>query len=70
MHEPGVPEILIKVGHNGDAHKAKGAMFTNGLLSIMVAIGFFSVFTIAVGITLKVDGAIPIVHIIMAPLAT
>jgi len=70
MHGPGVPETLINVGHKGEAHKAKGAIFTKGLLSIIVAIGFFSVLTIAVGITLNVAGAIPIVHVIIAPLAT
>ena len=28
---PGVPDILINVGHAGEEHRAKGIIFTNGL---------------------------------------
>ncbi len=67
---PGVPVAMIKVGHKGDEHKQNGATFTYGLLSIMVAIGLLSVNTSLIGSTVSIEGAIPIVQVIIAPLET
>lgn len=47
-----------------------GEMLANGLLSMMVAAGLFSMLTIAVGITESVPGAAPIGHCNIAPVTT
>lgn len=58
------------IGFAGDMHMANGMMFTNGILSIMLASGISSVITMFVGNTTSVLGAIPIVHIKVAPMQT
>jgi hypothetical protein len=51
-------------------HTPNGGMFTNGFLSMIDAIGFFSAITLAIGRTFKVDGATPNEHCSIAPVAT
>jgi len=58
------------VGFAGDLHTPKGGIFTIGLLSIIVAAGFFSAMTLFAGSTINVLGAAPIVHIKLAPMFT
>jgi hypothetical protein len=53
-----------------ELHIPKGNIFTIGLLSIMVAAGRFDVSTPLVGSTIRVAGATPKVHDIIAPLHT
>ncbi len=52
-----------------DMHIPKGGMFTNGLLSIILAAATPPV-TLLTGRTFKVEGAIPKLHIIIAPEVT
>ena len=58
------------IGFAGDIHIAKGMMFTNGMLSMMLASGTSSVMTWFVGSTTSVLGAMPMVHIMVAPMHT
>jgi hypothetical protein len=53
-----------------EVHIPKGNILTMGLLSIMVAAGWFEVSTLLVGNTMNVLGAAPNVHINVAPLHT
>ena len=55
------------VGFDKLLHMAKGAMFTMGAKSIMVAAGLPSTITRDVGNGLRVDGAKPKLHCSMAP---
>jgi hypothetical protein len=57
-------------GFAGDLHIPKGNIFTNGLLSIILAAGVFSVITLLTGKTINELGANPIVHIKLAPIFT
>jgi hypothetical protein len=57
-------------GLAGDMHMANGMMFTIGLLSRMLASGWFAVFTRLTGSTTRLLGAIPILHCSVAPLQT
>jgi hypothetical protein len=52
-----------------DSHSPKGGMFTTGIWSMMFAAGVVAM-TLFVGRTFRVEGAIPNVHIIMAPVVT
>jgi hypothetical protein len=58
------------VGLAGDMHIPKGMMLTIGMLSMMLASGISLVKTMLVGNTTRELGAIPIVHIIIAPMQT
>jgi len=58
------------IGFAGDMHIPNGMMFTNGILSIMLASGTSSVMTRFVGRTTSELGAMPIVHIMVAPMQT
>ncbi len=51
-------------------HTPNGAMFTNGMLSMIVAAGLFSMLTMARGRTLNVLGAAPIGQASIAPVTT
>lgn len=51
-------------------HSPNGMMFMNGLLSMMLAAGWFSTITRLAGSTINVDGAIPNEHKVDAPLTT
>lgn len=51
-------------------HTPNGGMFAIAMLSMMLAIGFFSAITRAAGITLSVDGATPNEHCSNAPVTT
>jgi hypothetical protein len=53
------------VGFAGDAHIAKDMIFTNGLLSMILAIGM-AVLTLLIGRTVKELGANPKLHLSMA----
>jgi hypothetical protein len=53
-----------------ELHVPKGMMLAIGLLSIIVAAGWFDVITLLAGNTVSVPGAAPKVHIIVAPLHT
>lgn len=53
-----------------EVHIPKGAIFTMGLLSIMVAMGCDVVITILSGKTVNVPGATPKLHCSVAPLHT
>lgn len=53
-------------GFDIEVHIPNGIIFTIGLLSIMVATGILET-TFALGITFNIDGAIPNVHIHIAP---
>jgi hypothetical protein len=57
-------------GLAGEVHIPKGAIFTMGLLSIMVAMGCDVVITILSGKTVNVPGAAPKLHCSVAPLHT
>lgn len=56
-------------GFDIEVHIAKGMMFVIGILSIMLAIGV-AVWTIFVGRTVMVPGAVPKLHLSIAPLHT
>ena len=58
------------IGFAGDMHMPKGMIFTMGMLSMMFASGTSSVITILVGRTTSELGAIPMVHIMVAPMQT
>lgn len=51
-------------------HMPNGGMFTNGLLSMIVAAGMFVAVTLAVGKTFSALGAAPKLHCIIAPVTT
>jgi hypothetical protein len=51
-------------------HMPNGMMFTNGIWSMMFASGTSSVITRLVGRTTSELGAIPMVHIMEAPMQT
>jgi hypothetical protein len=53
-----------------ELHIAKGGMFAIGMLSIILAAGMLLVRTLFFGNTIKVEGAIPKVQLIMAPIQT
>jgi hypothetical protein len=57
-------------GFAGLMHIPNGAMFAIGAKSMIVAAGILEQFTIGVGSAVSVDGAMPIVHIIIAPETT
>jgi hypothetical protein len=54
----------------GDMHMPNGAMFTFGLLSMMLAAGWFELCTRLAGSTESVPGAAPNEHAIIAPFTT
>src|ERR1700723_2017766 len=58
------------IGLAGDMHMPNGMMFTIGILSMMLASGISLVKTMFVGRTTSELGAIPMVHIIIAPMQT
>src|SRR3984957_13096452 len=58
------------IGLAGDIHMPNGMMFTSGMLSMMFASGTSSVMTRLVGNTTSELGAIPMVHIMVAPMQT
>jgi hypothetical protein len=58
------------IGFAGDMHAPNGMMFTIGILSMMLASGISLVNTMFVGSTTSELGAIPIVHIMVAPMQT
>jgi hypothetical protein len=58
------------IGFAGDMHMPNGMIFTMGMLSMMFASGTSSVMTILVGSTTSELGAIPMVHIMVAPMQT
>jgi len=61
MQGPGIPKAANE-GIDGDLHIPNGSTFTNGTLSIILAIGVVVV-TLLAGSTLRTDGAIPKEHI-------
>jgi hypothetical protein len=54
------------VGFAGEVHMPKGMIFTNGLLSMIFAIGI-AVLTLLIGRTFKEPGANPKLHFSIAP---
>src|ERR1700757_4592151 len=58
------------VGLAGDMHMPKGMMLVIGMWSMILASGTSLVITLFVGSTTRELGAMPIVHIIMAPIHT
>ena len=60
----------ITAGLEGAKHMPKGAIFTMGRWSMMVAAGMFSTFTRFWGKTTRVDGAAPKEHCRVAPMTT
>jgi hypothetical protein len=58
------------VGLEGELHMPKGKMLTSGALSMMVAAGGPPASTRFVGSTIKLLGATPKLHCIMAPMQT
>src|ERR1700723_3877422 len=58
------------IGFAGHMHTPNGMMFTIGMLSMMLASGISLVKTMFVGRTTSELGAIPMVHIIIAPMQT
>jgi hypothetical protein len=58
------------IGFAGDMHMANGMMLTMGMWSMMLASGTWSVRTRLMGRTTSELGAMPIVHIIIAPIQT
>jgi hypothetical protein len=53
-----------------ELHIPNGKILTMGLLSIMVAAGLLDVKTLLFGITIRLDGATPKLHCIIAPVHT
>lgn len=49
-------------GLEGVVHIPNGITFVMGILSMMVAAGLLTVFTILVGITINEDGVVPKLH--------
>jgi hypothetical protein len=58
------------IGFAGDMHMPNGMMFTSGILSMMLASGISLVKTMLVGNTTSELGAMPKLHIIVAPMQT
>lgn len=58
------------IGFAGDMHMPNGMILTRGMLSMMLASGISSVSTMFVGRTTSELGAMPIVHIRVAPMQT
>jgi len=58
------------IGFAGEMHMANGIMLTIGMKSMMLASGTSSVITMFVGSTISELGAMPIVHINVAPMQT
>jgi len=58
------------IGFAGDMHMANGMMLTIGMKSMMLASGTSSVITMLVGNTTSELGAMPMVHINIAPMQT
>jgi len=58
------------VGFDIELHIPKLIILTNGTLSIIVAMGLFCPFVIAVGSTTSDDGAFPKEHLSIAPITT
>jgi hypothetical protein len=58
------------VGFAGDIHMPNGMIFTSGMWSMMFASGTLSVRTRFVGSTTSELGAIPMLHIMFAPIQT
>jgi len=57
-------------GFAGERHIPKGTIFTNGLKSIILAAGTPSAIVLFKGGTINVLGAMPCVHIVVAPMVT
>ena len=57
-------------GFARDVHIIKGGIFTNGLLSIILAAGLLLVIVLFFGKTIKLEGPVPKVHNIEAPIQT
>jgi hypothetical protein len=57
-------------GLAGDMHMPNGMIFIIGMWSMMLASGTMLVITLFVGNTTSELGAIPMVHIIIAPMQT
>ena len=76
VHGPGVstPNAAAVnaavAGFDSDMQTPKGMMLTNGLWSMMFAIGLFSAITRLSGSTMIGAGAAPIVHIRLSPITT
>jgi hypothetical protein len=62
----GAAVAAATAGLAGELHKPKGKIFTIGLLSIMLAIGWADMTRLA-GRIISVDGAAPKLHCSMAP---
>jgi len=60
----------ITAGFAGDWHIPKGRILTMGMLSIIFAPGIFSIITLFFGNTIILLGAIPKLHVNIAPLHT
>src|SRR5205809_4006679 len=58
------------VGLEGELHMPKGKMLTSGALSMMVAAGGPPAITRLAGSTIRLLGATPKLHCIMAPMQT
>ena len=60
----------MTLGFNGAEHNGNGGMFFMGTKSMMFAAGWLPESTRFSGVTMSVDGPMPIVHINVAPLTT
>ena len=60
----------IKAGLVGALHMPNGGILATGILSMMVAAGIFPALTMLFGMTIKVEGATPNEHCIIAPFTT
>lgn len=69
VRTPAADVAAATVGFEVDLHIAKGMMFVIGILSMMLAIGV-AVMTILAGRTVMVPGAVPKLHLSIAPLHT
>lgn len=58
------------IGFAIELHIANGGMLAIGMLSIILAAGLLLVKTLFFGKTINVDGAMPKVQLIMAPIQT
>lgn len=76
VHVPGVSTpraaavCAAVIGFDSERQTPNGAMFSIGVLSMIVAAGLFSIITRLVGSTLNVDGATPKEHINVAVAVT
>jgi len=76
VHGPGVSTPSAAAvseavaGFDSDMHTPNGMMFMNGLLSMMLAIGFFSAVTRFSGSTVIGAGAAPNEHMRLSPITT